>query len=171
MGSGLTEVEIFDCMIDSLRASIQACTDLAVKPLKGHSYRKLQEHLPLIEGCCRQVSVWREDTSWLILGMKIAEVHRRAGDWLRGIRDPETGRYRQISEGVRHPMFMKLAELLRSMLNSAQTHRTRATRTMGPILPTPLSGPHRQVRDNYAVHLPPGMVRRESGLIISGDAA
>lgn len=167
----LTETEIFDRMIDSLKAAVQACEDLAVKPMKGPSYRKLQEHLPLIEGCCRQASAWREDTRWLSLGMMMAEAHRRAGDWLRGVRDPQTGRLRLIPEGVKHPLFMKLAENLRGLMTSAEKLRTDATRRMGMILPDPLPGPHRQIKDNYSIPLPDGVVRRPSGLIVPSEAA
>lgn len=163
----LAEVEIFDRMIESLRASIQACRDLAVKPLKGLSYRKLQEHLPLVEGACRQAAHWRADARWLKLGLMMEEAHRRSGDWLRGVRDPETGMYRKIPEGVRHPMFVKLAENLESLLDSARKLRVAATGVIGrPILPRVEEGPHRQVRDNYAVRLPDGVERRPSGLLI-----
>ena len=140
----LTETEIFDRMIDSLKAAVQACEDLAVKPMKGPSYRKLQEHLPLIEGCCRQASAWR---------------------------DPQTGRLRLIPEGVKHPLFMKLAENLRGLMTSAEKLRTDATRRMGMILPDPLPGPHRQIKDNYSIPLPDGVVRRPSGLIVPSEAA
>lgn len=167
----LTEVEIFDCMYDNLRQAIGACEELATRPLKGPSYVKLRGCLKLIEGCCRQASAWREDTRWLPLGLQMDKAHRLAQEWLLGVIDPETGRRRMIPEGTKHPMFVGLGDLLKYMLTGIEALRKSKTGRTGAILPVPLPGPHRQVKDNYAVMLPAGMQQRASGLIVPSDVA
>ena len=82
--SDLTEIEILDRMRSSLREAIQCANILASSPRKGPTYNKLREHLGLVEGCCRQMSAWREDTRWLPIGRLMAECHQKAGNWLRG---------------------------------------------------------------------------------------
>ncbi len=154
----LTEIEIFDRMQESLRAAEQACRDLATSPIKGPNYEILRKHLGLIEGCCRQASVWREDTRWLPIGMMMAEAHRRAGDWLRGIKLPDGGR-RSLAPGEMHPNFVKLAENLKALLVSVARLKTARTGRRGMILPQPMVAPHRdfrpvQVRTPGGVFLP-----------------
>ncbi len=138
----LTEAEIFDCLETNFRLAAEHCEDLAKLPRKGPTYKKLCDELKLIEGACRQAAVWREDSRWLRLGLMMEEAHKRAGDWLRGIAQPGGGRI-PIAEGVRHPLFMKLAENLRAGLIRAQETRHNATHTRGIILPPTLPGPHR----------------------------
>lgn len=138
----LTELEIFDCLETNFRLASEHCEDLAKLPRKGPTYKNLIEELKLIEGACRQAAVWREDSRWLRLGLMMEEAHKRAGDWLRGIAQPHGGRI-PIAEGVKHPLFMKLAENLRAGLVRAQETRHKATCTLGAILPTVMPGPHR----------------------------
>ncbi len=161
----LTEAEIFDCLETNFRLAAEHCEDLAKLPRKGPTYKKLIEELKLIEGACRQAAVWREDSRWLRLGLMMEEAHKRAGEWLRGVVQASGGR-RQISEGVRHPLFMKLAENLRAGLARAEETRTKATRTIGAILPATLRGPH---RDTVPVGWTPAM--NGSKLIIPAGIA
>ena len=167
----LTEVEIFDCMIDNLKKAVAHAKELATKPRKGVAYMALRDELKLIEGACRQAAAFRADARWYPLGMMMEHVHKVAGEWLRGVIDPQSGRRRPIPEGVKHPLFSKLAENLEALLTNVRMLKDGATKRTGPILPVMLEGPHRQTRDNYGVRLPDGMVRRGSGLIVPSDIA
>lgn len=170
MGS-LTETEIFDCMAENLRLAIGHARELAVSPRKGPGFIALRAELKLVEGACRQAAVWRQDSRWYPIGMMMEDVHQRAKEWLRGVVDPETGQRRMIPEGVKHPLFSKLADNLEALLAKIDELRTRATGRMGMILPGSLPGPHRQTRDAYGVLLPDGMSRRDSGVIVPSSAA
>lgn len=141
----LTEIEIFDQMETSLRLAAELCDSLAVIPLKGHAYNKLRQQLRLIEGCCKQATAWREDTRWMAYGMFSAECHKRAGDWLRGIKMPDGTRIK-IAQGTLHPCFTKLAEVLRQMTCLIEQTKTKATGRVGMILPDVLPGPHRDTK-------------------------
>jgi hypothetical protein len=153
----LTESEIFDCLTDNFRKAASLCEDLARHPRKGPIYRELRDSLKLIEGACRQASAWREDTRWLRIGLLMAEAHKRAGDWLRGIKLPN-GQRVKLAEGHLHPCFVGLAENLRAGERKAEEFRTRATGRLGMILPIEQPGPHRDSR--------PVGYRRASGLIV-----
>ena len=141
----LTETEIFDQMRTSFGFAIEAATDLARLPLKGHNYDKLRKNLRLIEGCCKQANTWREDTRWLTYIGLTSKCHQMAGEWLRGIKQ-EDGRRIKIAEGQLHPAFVMLADNLRAMQNAAEQMRTRATGRRGMILPDAQRAPHRDTR-------------------------
>jgi len=158
----LTETEIFDCLTTNFRLAAEHCEDLARLPRKGPTYRLLREELQLIEGACRQAAHWREDSRWLRIGIYMGEAHRLAGEWLRGIKQPNGARIK-IAEGQRHPLFMKLAENLRAGWKRAEEFRTRATGKIGTILPRPLPAPHRDTR-------PSGWNRSPGGLLIPAGA-
>jgi len=162
----LSEVEIFSCMAENLRLAAQHCADLAVKPLKGPIYNDFRKELRLVEGCCKQASQWREDTRWLPIGLMMAECHKRAGDWLRGVKDPVTGRRVKIAEGQRHPLFLKLAENLRAIHREVEKLRAARTGRIGMILPELQPAPTRTQGRQMQVILPPGMHQTRSGLII-----
>lgn len=159
----LTEREIFDCLAVNFRLAAEHCENLARLPRKGQTYIELRKELRLLEGACRQAAAWREDARWLRVGLYMAETHRRAGDWLRGIKQPGGG-WRPIAEGQRHPLFMKLAENLRAAQVKAEGLRDRVTGRRGMILPKPFPGPHRDTR-------PVGWTKRASGLITPAAAA
>ena len=167
----LTEAEIFDCMAENLRKAIYHARELAVSPRKGPAFIAFRAELKLVEGACRQAAVWRQDTRWYPLGVMMEDVHQRAKEWLRGVVDTETGQRRMIPEGVKHPLFTKLADNLESLLANVEQLRTKATGRMGMILPVERPGPHRQTRDAYKVMLPPGMAIRDSGIIVPAGAA
>jgi hypothetical protein len=141
----LTEPEIFDCLRTNFRLAANLCVELATKPRKGPNYNKLREALRLIEGAARQAGYWRSDARWLQIGLDAAEAHNRAGEWLRGVKQPDGSR-RAIPPGEKHPLFMRLAEVLRAGLERAEQYRTNKTGRIGTILPKPLPGPHRDTR-------------------------
>ena len=154
----LTEREIFDRLTCSFKAAAEACEDLAKLPRKGPTYVRLRAELRLIEGCCRQASAWREDTRWLQIGLQMAEAHKRAGDWLRGIKLPSGVRVK-LAEGQIHPLFKTLSEHLRSCERIAIQYRDSATGRLGMILPRALPAPHRDTR-------PVGFRRSSGGIIL-----
>lgn len=159
----LTEVEIFDRLADNFRLAAQHADDLARLPAKGPTYNKFRAELKLIEGAARQASQWREDTRWLQIGLMVAEAHKRAGGWLRGVKNPD-GTKRMLRQGELHPLFSKLADNLRAGFRAAEDFRTRATGRIGMILPDAQPGPHRDTR-------PVGWGRTDSGLLVPSGVA
>jgi hypothetical protein len=146
--SQLTETEIFDCLKTNLRLAAQNCDKLAVSPRKGRIYQQLRDELRLIEGACRQAAYWRGDARWLRIGLYMAEVHKRAGDWLRGIKQID-GKRVKIAPGQLHPLFQKLAENLRAAYVKADDFQNKRTDRVGLILPKPQ--PPREHRDTRPV--------------------
>lgn len=130
----LTEHEIFSQMTQSFALAAEACLDLASNPVKSPAYNRLRDELRLIEGCCRQASYWREDTRWLPIGLMMAECHKRAGDWLRGVKLP-SGRKVALASGEMHPCFLKLSANLRMLGRAAETLRDSKPPKLGLILP------------------------------------
>jgi hypothetical protein len=155
----LTEVEILDCLKTNLRLAAQNCDVLAVSQRKGLTYKRLREQLRLVEGACRQIAFWRGgDARWLKIGLYMAEAHKRAGGWLRGYKGPD-GKRVLIAPGHQHPLFIKLAENLRAAYVKATELETHKTGRIGPILPVPGEGPHRDTR-------PSGWRQEPSGLLV-----
>lgn len=154
----LTEIEIFDCLSANFRLAAEDCEKLAKLPRKGPTYSALRDRLELLEGACRQAAVWRQDTRWLQIGMFMAECHKRAGEWLRGIKVQGSPVRVKIAPGHMHPLFLKLAENLRAAQVRADEFRTKATGKVGMILPEAAPAPHRDAT-------PVGW-RRPSGLIV-----
>jgi hypothetical protein len=166
----LTEAEIFDRMSDSLNKAIRLCRRLSTETMKGFVYDDLRKELKLIEGCCRQAAFWRSDGRWLPLGLCMAEAHARAGEWLRGVKDPTTGQRHKIPLGEQHPLFVKLAENLEMLLKVVGDLKTKRTGKLGPIYAKPRES-GRRTGAPVAVALPPGMMRRRSGLIAPTEMA
>jgi hypothetical protein len=155
----LSEVEILDCLKTNLRLAAQSCDKLAVSPRKGPTYRQLRDQLRLVEGACRQVAYFRGgDARWLRIGLFMAECHRRAGEWLRGIKQPDGARMK-VAPGHMHPLFVRLAENLRAAHVKADELQTKATNRIGPILPRPGVPPHRDT-------CPAGWRESAGGLLI-----
>lgn len=168
----LQETEILDKLIDSLRIAAQASDDIAIRPKRGRTYRELRDALAEAEGACRQMAHWRGQYQWLKLGSIMAEAHRRAGGWLRGVpydvaldNGGVVTRHRPLTLGEKHPFFAKLAENLRVCLVNAKRVRDSATGVLGPVLPTPVNR-GRQAGAPVRVILPPGMIKTASGLIV-----
>ncbi len=159
--SDLSETEIIDRLQTSLKDAIDAAHDLAILSAKGPSYNKLRENLGLVEGACRQLSVWREDTRWLKIGMMMAECHQRAGGWLRGYKDPVTGVRHHYNLEKQNPLFAMLAANLAGVYAAAEELRTAKTGRLGMILP---DAPHigRRVGAPVQVLLP----SKPRGLIV-----
>lgn len=137
----LTEREIFDRMATSFRKAAEHCDTLATSPVIGPAYAGLRDELDLIEGCCRQASSFREDCRWLPIGLRAAEAHTRAGTWLRGYRDPNTGMPRRLSNEQRKTLFISLANALRMSHKAAVSLRDKATGRIGMILPPNMTVP------------------------------
>lgn len=153
----LTESEIFDCLSTNFRLAAEDCEKLAKSPRKGQTYAALRDKLELLEGACRQASLWRQDTRWLAIGMAMAEAHKRAHGWLMGVKINGGPRIK-VANGHMHPLFLKLAENLRLAQRKAEEIRTHKTNRVGMILPPTAAAPRRDT-------MPIGW-RRPSGLII-----
>ena len=162
----LTEREIFDCMATNLKLAAEHADDLAVKPFKGPIYELYREELSLVEGCCRQASAWREDTRWLDIGLKMAEAHKLAGQWLRGYKI--NGVRVKVAEGEKHLCFVKMAELLRALLKKCEETRDQKTGHVGMIVPEPIRPFMRDDR-KHRVQLPFAM--SPGGIIIPHGVA
>lgn len=154
----LTENEIFDCLSTNFRLAAEDCEKLAISARTGPIYNSLREKLELLEGACRQASVWRQDTRWLTIGHMMAHAHKVAGDWLRGMPTVPGGPRVKLAAGHRHPLFLKLAENLRAGHKKAEEFKNNRTGRVGMILPAVQAAP---LRDTTPVGW-----RRPSGLIV-----
>lgn len=130
--SDLTEQEVIDRMITSLREAMDASKALAVKSRKGPEYHKLREHLGLIEGCCRQLAAFREDSRYLNLGLVMEECHKSAGGWLRGYR--VNGVKVMVAPGQLNEMFVRLYVNLEGILKGVDDMIRAKTQARGPII-------------------------------------
>lgn len=155
----LTEAEIFDCLATNARLAAEHCGDLARLPAKGPTYLKFRAELKLVEGACKQASVWRQDTRFLDIGLKMAHAHRVAGEWLRGIKIPGTMGRRKLRENELHPNFVRLGEVLQMLYLKAEDVRTKKTGRIGMILPDEAPPPHRDTR-------PVGWTSTRGGILI-----
>lgn len=161
----LTEREIFDCLEENFRLAAEYAEQMATNPRRGPIYVKFRESLKLAEGACRQAAAWREDSRWLKTGMNLAEAHQKAGGWLRGIK-VKNGPYITLAEGHKHPLFVKLAEVLRAGAEAAKLLRMRATGKLGMILPEVRKAEPRTQGRPMQVLLPPMGPRVSPGGII-----
>lgn len=159
----LTEQEIFDCISTNAKLAAEHCDDLARLSRKGPTYDLLRKELKLIEGACRQAAYFRQDARWLPIGLMMEEAHKRAGEWLRGVKRPMGGRAK-IPEGQLHPLFVKLADNLRALHAQMEMLRTKATNRVGMILPKAMPGPHRDT-------VPVGYTKSMGGVLIPQGAA
>jgi hypothetical protein len=130
-------------MAENFRLAAQHCDALAALPVTGPTYAKLREELGLIEGCCRQAAVWRQDSRWYDIGLQMAEAHKRAGTWLRGYKDPATGLPVKLADAHRKRCFTLLAGNLRKGEKRAVDLRDKATGRVGMILPDAYTLPKR----------------------------
>lgn len=159
----LSEAEIFDCLKSNLRLAAQNCDVLAVSARKGKAYSDLRNNLRLVEGACRQAAFWRGgDARWLKIGLYMASAHKRAGDWLRGVKNAEGVRIK-VAPGQIHPLFVKLADNLRAAYRKVEELQTKKTNIIGPILPKPGVPPHRETR-------PSGYNRSPGGIILPAES-
>jgi hypothetical protein len=142
----LTEADIFGCMSHNLRLAAEHCDNLAKYPLKGRNYNLLRQELKLVEGCCRQAAWWREDTRWLPIGLKMAEMHKMVGTWLRGtkVMTKTAGGLMVAIQRSPNELYTKAAAALRMLNRVADELRDKAPPKSGLILPDVMEGPHRQ---------------------------
>jgi hypothetical protein len=165
--SDLTEPDVIGQLKASLKEAGQAALDLSVTSRKGPAYKKLREHLLLVEGCCRQLSAMREDTRWLNIGMLMHKAHELSGGWLRGFKHPITGMRIAVSIKTRNPLFIKLAENLAFLHETADNLLMKRTGVLGPILPA-LPIAERRVGAPVRVSVPPAMQKMPSGILLPG---
>lgn len=124
--SGLTEREILSRHTQSLGEARDACQWLArnadpekIAPRNRH-YRNLQKALKELEGTCRQMSAYRDDTRWLPLGIFYAKVMRTV-----------TTKYR----GMDWLAFGQIAQVFVLGIKKVETLAEAKTGRLGPILP------------------------------------
>lgn len=158
MAGHVTETEILSLLRETFRRAAERCDKLAVVPARGPVYRELCKDLQTAENCCRQIAQYRAHHKWLDVGLFMAEVHKRAGTWLRDRSMPRTA-----TSNLAHPLFLKLAEKLRFGAEQADRLATLATGRIGPVLPEPLPAPTRTEGRLVQVKAPP-MTR--SGIIL-----
>lgn len=158
----LQETEIMDRLRQSTKEAVDSCKIIAVSWERGSAYENLRDNLHLIDGCCRQMAVYRDDTRWLAFGVFAANVHQRAGDWLRGYVDngKRVTFYTQTKDRQRplNAAFIKIAAELNVVLEGLELLATRKTGVRGLILPATPSEERRVGR--------PGFVRKNPSLII-----
>lgn len=158
----LTEIEIFDCMYDSLKAAASLAEDLAKLPAQGPTYQQFREKMLLIEGTCRQACAWREDSRWLYVGQQIAEALARTGNWLRGYRVEGT----MGKVFVARDLYLLLADNLRGTAKAIECLRHNATGVRGMILP---ETPHISRTESRPVQVlaPDNEARSPGGIILT----
>lgn len=161
----LTEREIFDRMSGCLKDAVSCCVQISRSKRRGALYDKLRKNLTLAGGCCRQAAYWRQDARWLKHDALLAECHKKAGDWLRGYKDPFSGARTMLAPKLVNELFFMLAQKLAELHNLAVDLRDKKTNRAGMILPIVKPAPGVRHRPQ-AVMLPPGMRSTPSGLII-----
>jgi hypothetical protein len=146
--SELTELEVLDCLRTALGAAAADCDRLA-RGVRGPVYRRLRDNLRRVEGSCRQITYFREDTRWLYFAVRIPEVQRRVQKWL--------------VEKQPSAKFKQLAEVLRKTEYEAQKLAIQATGRIGMILPRvqhPREHVARLFSSNSGIILPSGFTRK-----------
>lgn len=160
----LTESEIFERMVESLRIAAESAEMLATDDVKGRNYETLREHLKLIEGCCIQAATWRDDARWLPMGRLVAECHQRAGNWLRPqVHVSRIGKVK-LAPKHRNELFVMLASNLREFMRGVLSLKDDKTGQVGMVLP---KAPPAERRIGAPVQvLLPERIRRQGGLIL-----
>jgi hypothetical protein len=119
----LTEIEIWDCLKENLAGAADDCEIIARQPSSGPEFVRMRQRLKLCEGACRQLSVWRQDTRWLPLGLKMEQAHQKAREWL----------HRPSVKSKK--LFALLASALRKLARDTEILHKKATGRVGMILP------------------------------------
>jgi hypothetical protein len=163
---GLQETEILDRLRQSTKEAVDSCKIISVSWERGSAYENLRDNLHMIDGCCRQMAMYRDDARWLPFGVFAANMHQRAGDWLRGYKDNGVlvTYYTQTKDRQRplNAAFIKLAAELTVILEGLEKLAVMKTGIRGMILPATPSEERRAGR--------PGFVNtsKNPGLIIPG---
>lgn len=147
--TGTTEVELFDQLTSNLKAAISECETLAAlhpvlrgeapQPFRGPAYIRLRENFKLMEGSCRQIAQWREDTRWLPLGLYFEECHQKAMKWVAQKAPPHMFKFLVVQLAGAFVMVERLRTAKTDKLPEGYARQG----VLGTILPTPLEGPHR----------------------------
>lgn len=137
--TGTTEVELFDQLISNLKAAISECETLAVLPFRGPAYIRLRENFKLMEGSCRQIAQWREDSRWLPLGLYFEECHQKAMKWVAENAPPHVFKFLTVQLTGAFVMVERLRTAKTGKLPEGYVRQG----VLGAILPQPLEGPHR----------------------------
>lgn len=148
----LSESEIWECLKENLKGAADDCAIIARQPSSGPEFIRLRERLALCEGACRQMSVWRQDTRWLPIGMKFEQAHQKAREWL----------HRPTVSSKK--LFTLLETALRKMQRDTEILHKRATGKVGMILPKPQRGEIRT--QGRAVQVPADYALTQSGLVV-----
>ena len=173
-----SEREVFDFLVTHLRSAADDCESLAVNRRRGPIYNRLRQDLEKIEDMCRVVHYMRQDSRWLKVGLIMDRCHQQAGDWLRGVpqkpnADGSPKPPMMIPEGVKHPLFMKMAEYLREQEREVMRLKNQRTNRVGMILPRMLEPPG--VRSRPVTVQLPGLggtsLRKTKGGIILPNGA
>jgi hypothetical protein len=117
-----SEHEILERLLAALRKGAEAAYRLS-QGERGFAYLDLMREMKTGETCCRQMAFGRDDTRWLPLGLKLAEVQKRAGAWLRA-KEPSW-------------RFKGLAEILAAYVANSDQLARKKTGRRGLILPKP----------------------------------
>lgn len=162
-----SENEIFSFLIDHLRQAASDCEDLAVNRRKGPVYNHFRITLERIEDMCRIVHYMRQDARWLKTGLIMERCHQAAGDWLRGVPqkpglDGKPKPARPLPEGMKHPLFLKLADFLREQEREVLRLKNEKTNRIGMILPRMLEPPGVRQPTNYRI----APLRSKGGIIL-----
>lgn len=131
--SGLTQSEILSKHTQCLKEAKDACDKLFknadptyIFP-RGHLYGQLKRAITALEGTCRQMSMFRDDTRWTKLGfvyaraLRMAQAKFSAQDWL---------------------FFGKFGELFTQGLTRMDELANKKTGRRGIIMPTDYSFLH-----------------------------
>ena len=156
--SDLTEVEIIDCMKTSLKSAANHCRQLAKLangelPNQGSTYDALREDFKLIEGCCQQLTHWRENYKWNVFSAKIVELRGWSLKFLDG-----------TAKSCKK--FLDLANLFDLFLTIAEDLERRAHGARGPILPALLPDPNVRHRPVQVLTTPRGELVTQGGIIL-----
>jgi hypothetical protein len=136
-----SEREMLGQLVEHFRLAAEDCERLA-RGERGPIYVQFRARLADAERTCRLVAGVRGDGRWLQIGLRLADVQQRCGQWLR--------------EHQPSWRFAGLAEILRRGQASAATLAHKRTERRGPILPVPKPLP--EVRQGRPVSM--------SGLIL-----
>lgn len=134
--SRLTEKDIFSTLHEVLGEAAQCARNLASEKREGPTYVRFRECLALAEGCCRQAAMWRGDSRWLPIGVKLHELHDRAGSMLRGWKPKGSEVQVQFPLHEKNQLFIMVADILEAFRKGVVVElQTRKTGVSGVILP------------------------------------
>lgn len=132
MANVTTQQEIWDKLRTTLRSAVAHCGMLATFPAQGPTYRAMIAELGEIEGAARQLGFSRDDARWNAFGWEMARFRQRIGDAIRAHHA--------------RSVFLHMQKMMQGALEQAEKMKDAKTGRIGPILPKPRPGPHRDTR-------------------------